>query len=116
MKYLQRYGSFEKGTHKSLLSYRLAVNGIHDLCVIPWLHFESLINSTWPLPGTVDFRRLVEKRYEFPLADALHCFWPIGCNLSGNPYLSAKETLHLNLGDNKLFLIGCDEERIAHGV
>ena len=36
--------------------------------------------------------------------------------MSGNPHLSTKETLHLNLGDNNPFLIGCDEERIAHGI
>ena len=75
-----------------------------------------MIDPKWPLPGTVDFRRLIEEKYEFLIADALHCFWPIGCNLSGNPYLSAKEVLNLDLGDNKLLLIGCDEERIAYGT
>jgi hypothetical protein len=74
MKFLQSFGSFKKGTHKSLLSYRLAVNGVHNLCAIPWLCFESMIDPTWPLPGTFEFRKLVEKNYEFPLADALHCF------------------------------------------
>ena len=74
MKFLQRYGEFEKDTHKSLLSYRLSVNGVYNLCAIPWLHFETMIDSSWPLPGTADFRHLVEERYEFPLADALHCF------------------------------------------
>ena len=97
MKLLQRFGSFKEGTHKSLLSFRLAVHGVQNLCVIPYLNFEDMIDPEWPLPDTVDFRRLIEKRYEFPIADALHCFWPIGCNLSGNPYLSAKEALNLDL-------------------
>ena len=35
MKFLQRFGTFKEGTHKSLLSFRLAVNGVKHLCVIP---------------------------------------------------------------------------------
>ena len=30
--------------------------------------------------------------------------------------MSAKEITYVDLHDNKLFLIGCDEERIAHGI
>ena len=116
MKVLQRFGTFKEDTHKSLLSYRLAVNGVQNLCDIPRLNFDPMIDPKWPLAGTVDFRRLIEKKYEFPIADALYCFWPIGFNLSGNPYLSAKEALNLDLRSNTLLLIGGDEERMANGT
>ena len=74
-----------------------------------------MIDHKWPLPGRADFRRLIEEKYEFLIADTLHCFWPSDCNLSGNPYLSAREVLNLDLRHNKLLLIGCDEERVANG-
>ena len=75
-----------------------------------------MIDPKCHLQGTVEFRRLIGIKYEFLISDALHCFWLSGCNLSGNPYLSAKEILNLDLRDNKLLLIGCDEERVANGT
>ena len=40
----------------------------------------------------------------------------MGCNLSENPHLSQKEISKLDLRDDSLILVGCDEERIARGV
>ena len=115
-KNLQRFGTFKEDTHISLLSYRLAFNRVQNLCLIPWFTFDSIIGPKWPLRGNVDFRRLIKKKYDFPIADALNCFWPIGCNFSGNPHLSAKEALNSDLRSNTFLLIGCDEERIANGT
>ena len=40
----------------------------------------------------------------------------MGCNLSGNPHLSQKESSRLDLRNDSLILVGCDEESIAKGV
>ena len=74
MKFLQNYGSFDNKSHKSLIAYRMAVNGIQHIHVLPWFHFGNLIKPSWPIPGTADFRKLIERRYEFPIAESLHCF------------------------------------------
>ena len=74
MQYLQRFGAYKPGCHKSLITYRLAVKGIHDICVLPWLCFRENLKPTWPLPGTGRFRKFVENLHEFPLAERLNCF------------------------------------------
>ena len=43
MKFLQRYGTFDNKTHKSLIAYRMAVSGIRDVHVLPWFYFGNLI-------------------------------------------------------------------------
>ena len=40
----------------------------------------------------------------------------MGCNLSGNPLLSARELSRFDLGQNTLILIGCDENELAKGA
>ena len=35
MKFLQRFGSFEEKSHKSLIAYRMAVYGTQDVHVLP---------------------------------------------------------------------------------
>ena len=35
MKFLQRFGAFEEKSHKSLIAYRMAVCGTHDVHVLP---------------------------------------------------------------------------------
>ena len=44
MKFLQRFGAFEEKAHKSLIAYRMAVYGIHDVHVLPWFCFTKLIS------------------------------------------------------------------------
>jgi hypothetical protein len=58
----------------------------------------------------------VEKLFEFPIAEALHSFWPTGCNLSGNPHLTDKEHSCIKEADCCLPLLGCEEEEISRGV
>ena len=43
MKYLERFGSFEEKSHKSLIAYRMAVCGIQGIHVLPWFCLEKLI-------------------------------------------------------------------------
>ena len=65
------------------------------------------------------FRKLIEESFEFPIAETLHTFWPMGCNLSGNPHLhdSALSRLSvMDVGDFGFSLIGFDEEEMAQGV
>ena len=88
IKYLQRHRSFKENSHKCLISLKLAIHGLSDVCVLPQLHFKDKINATQPISGTAPFRKRVEQFYEFKIAEALHSFWPTGCNLSGNPLLS----------------------------
>ena len=46
MKHLQRFGSFDDKSHKSLITYKMAVNGIHGIHVLPWFCFEKSIKPT----------------------------------------------------------------------
>ena len=46
MKHLQRFGSFEDKSHKSLITYKMAVHGIDGIHVLPWFCFENLIKPT----------------------------------------------------------------------
>ena len=46
MIFLQRYGSFEKNSHISLIAFRMAVYGVENGHVLPWLCFEKFIQPT----------------------------------------------------------------------
>ena len=58
----------------------------------------------------------MEKLYEFKIAEALHSFWPTGCNLSGNPHLTDSEHTQINNDGRFLPLLGCDEENVSRGI
>ena len=74
MKYLQKYREFGKKSHKSRIAYRLAVDGTENAGVVPWICFDELIDTTWPTPGSFRFRRYVEEKFEFPIAEQLRTF------------------------------------------
>ena len=58
----------------------------------------------------------MEQLYEFKIAEALHSFWPTGCNLSGNPHLTDNEQSRIDHADCCLPLLGCDEEELSRGI
>ena len=58
----------------------------------------------------------MEQLYEFKIAEALHSFWPQGCNLSGNPHLTDNEQSRIDHVDCCLPLLGCDEEDQSRGI